>query len=118
MLQIQQITTDASQTQTLILQDGTQMQLSLAYYQQQYGWFMNLTYGSFTLNGVRLTVNPNILRQWKNILPFGLACFATTSPREPTQIADFAAGLFRLFVLTGPEVEQYEAFLTSGVTIG
>jgi hypothetical protein len=118
MLQVQQITTDASQTQTLILQDGSQLQLSLYYSEQQYGWFFDMTYGStFILDGIRMTVNPNILRQWKNLIPFGMACFATTSPREPTQIADFASGLFQVFILTADDVEAYETFITSGVSV-
>lgn len=113
MLQIQQITSDPNQAQTVILQDGTQLQMSLYYSVGQYGWFMNLQYGSnFTLNGVRVTVSPNILRQWGNELPFGLGCFQTTAPREPTQQQDFSSGLFQLYILSSTEVTEYNQFLS------
>jgi len=86
------------------------------YSQQQYGWyFLNLTYGTFELNGLRITVNPDMLYQWKNLIPIGLAC-VTTANREPTQLQDFSSGLFQLYVLTQAEVQQYTEFLHNGGT--
>lgn len=72
---------------------------------------MSLTYNTFVLNGLRVCVSPNMLYQWKNILPFGLGCFITTANREPTQVQDFSSNLFQLFLLTSEEVSQYSEFL-------
>lgn len=99
----------------MLLPDGTQINISLYYSPQQYGWFVtDLTYGSFEIQGLRITVSPNMLHQFRNQLPFGIACFITTANREPTQQQDFSSELFQLFVLDATEVEQYTEFLASG----
>lgn len=112
MLQIDTISTDASQTQTLILPDGTSIQLTIQFVPLQLGWFItDLEYGSFTLNGFRITNSPNMLRQYRNQLPFGLACFST-GDREPSQQQDFSSQNSILYILSAAEVAAYEAFLS------
>lgn len=109
MFIIQQITSDPLQKQTLILTDGTSLQLTLYFRPLQYGWFINeLVYQNFTLQGLRLTVSPNMLRQFKNQIPFGLGCFANNVSREPSQQQDFSSGAFSLYILSKAEVAQYE----------
>lgn len=114
MYQIQTITTDALQVQNFTLADGTQLTITFYFRPRQYGWFINnLTYGSFLLNGLRMTNSPNMLRQFKNQIPFGLACI-TNGLREPTQQADFASGAAKLYILSSSEVEAYEEFVLNG----
>ena len=113
MLQITQLTNDTFQEQTLILSDGTTLFLQLYFVPMQQGWFMpTLTYQNFTLDGLRITNNPNMLRQWQNILPFGLACFSQGS-REPSLQDDFQSGYSSLFILTAAEVAEYEDILSA-----
>lgn len=38
----------------------------------QYAWFMNLTWGTFILKNERISNSPNLLRQWQDIIPFGI----------------------------------------------
>ncbi len=77
----------------------------------QYGWFIrSLVYKGVTINGARITNNPNFLRQFKNQIPFGMACF-TEEEREPTLIEDFSSESSKLYILTEAEVDQYENFL-------
>lgn len=113
MNQIQQITSDSFQTQSIILTDGTLLTVSLNYIPQQYGWFIQkLTYGStFTITNVRVCVSPNMLQQWRNQIPFGIGCYYTTANREPTQQQDFASNLFRLYVLNADDVKAFQDFL-------
>jgi hypothetical protein len=114
MLLITQITGDPQQTMTLTLPNGNTVGIQLYYSQNQMGWFViTLTYLSFTLNGFRITNNPNLLMPWQDIIPFGLACF-TTGNREPTQQQDFASGASQLYIVTQAEVSQYNTFLSSG----
>jgi len=114
MQQIQQISSAPQQQQIVILTDGTQIGLQLYYSQQQYGWFATVSYGSsFIVNNIRLCVSPNLLYQWKNLLPFGIGCFITTANREPTQITDFSSNLFQLYVLDSAEVATYSKYLSS-----
>lgn len=110
--QIQTITDDALQVQNFTLADGSQLQITFYYRPRQIGWFiLNLTYQTFILNEVRITNSPNMLRQFKNQLPFGLAC-VTDQLREPTQQGDFASGAAILYILTAQEVQDYEEFLS------
>lgn len=114
MYKIQQMTTDASQTQNLILPDGSTVTLTIYFIPMQYGWFIqSLSYQDFVLQGVRLTNNPNILQPFKNQIPFGLACFSS-SQREPTLQEDFSTGASSLYILTSEEVEEYAEFLSRG----
>lgn len=115
MLLVQHVTNDALQQQTLVLDDGTSFSIQMYYRPIQQGWFINsLVYGAFTLNGMRIVNSPNMLNQWRNKLPFGLACF-TDGNREPTLQQDFSSTAAKLYVLTQAEVIEFAAYLTTGV---
>ncbi len=114
MLKINQITDDPSQTQRVLLPDGDFFTLSLYFRPMQLGWWISeLTYNSFTLRGLRITTNPNMLFQYQNLIPFGIAC-VTSGNREPSQLQDFSSGAATLYVLTQIECQQY-ATLLAGV---
>lgn len=115
MYQIKQITNDPLQKQTLILPDGTSLELVLYFIPMQYAWVIqSLTYGEFVLNGVRVCNSPNMLYQFKNQIPFGIACFSTNA-REPSQQDDFTSGASTLFILTAAEVEEYAEILSGQI---
>lgn len=112
MLLINQVTSDPKQKRTLLLEDGTAFEMTMHYVPLQFGWFIrNITYLDFSLNNIRITNNPNMLHQFRNQIPFGLACF-TQDNREPTQQEDFSSGASKLYVLTEEEVNDYQEFLT------
>lgn len=117
MYQVQQITTDYFQRQTLVLPNGNTTTLTFKYVPQQYGWFIvSLTYGqNFTLEGLRITNSPNMLHQFRNQIPFGLACFSTND-REPMLLQDFFSGASILYILSAAEVQQYTEFLSGQVS--
>lgn len=113
MLQITQLTANARQQQTIILPNGKNISVTLYYVPMQLGWFItNLSYSGseFEINGLRVTTNPNMLYQFKNQIPFGLACF-TDGNQEPTQQEDFVSGRSKLYILTEEEVEEYTDIL-------
>lgn len=112
MYTIQQITTDPLQTQSLVLPDGTSIQFTIVYKPLQYSWFIqDLVYGDFEIQGARICVSPNMLYQYKNQIPFGLACFSANN-REPTLQDDFSSGNAQLYILTPEEVAEYASFLS------
>ena len=116
MLLIKNLTANAKQSQTLVLPDGSKLVITLEYKASQNGWFYTEISNSkqnLTVKGMRIVNNPNALRQFKNIINFGLACY-TSGNREPTNIQDFASGASQLFVLTQSEVLEYETFLMGG----
>ncbi len=118
MFLIQQITTQPRQSQTLVLPDGSLLNLSIYFIPMQFGWFVtSLTYGDFVLNGLRITVSPNMLRQFKNQIPFGFSCVSNGQNREPSQQQDFSSGAFSLFLLDQAEVNQYEELLAGTLNV-
>lgn len=116
MYKILQITEDPLQDFNLVLLDGSSLQLEIYFRPMQYGWFINsLVYSAsgFTLQGLRITTSPNMLNQFRNQIPFGLACYTQTN-REPTQQQDFSSGASQLFILTAAEVAEYAEVLSNG----
>lgn len=114
MLLIKQITTDPLQQQSVVLPNGQQVLIQLYFRPMQFGWFFNLIqYSDFTLKGLRITNSPNMLYQWRNKIPFGIACYSTEL-REPQLQQDFASNNSKLYLLTAAEVEVYREFLQNG----
>lgn len=107
------LTSDPNQAQNIILLDGSNVPFSMTYFDNQQGWFFNLSYGSnFSLFNRRLVVSPNMLRTWRNIIPFGLALM-TTDGYEPIFITDFISGRASLYILDTDDVQNYENILNS-----
>lgn len=116
MFRIQNISTAARQKQSLVLPDGTLIRISIAYIPLQLGWFIReLSYNNFVLNGVRICNSPNLIYQYRNQVPFGLACFSTIAEREPTQQEDFSSEASKLYILTEAEVNAYAGYLSGQV---
>jgi hypothetical protein len=112
MFIIQKISDRPRQKQNLTLPDGTFISLSIYFIDQQQGWFItNLTYGTFILNGMRITNGKNILHQFRNQIPFGMACISN-GDREPMLIQDFITGNSKLYILTAAEVLAYTVALS------
>lgn len=112
---IQNITDSPLQKTSVLLDDGTTFVMELYYIDMQLGWFINrLEYGDFVLKGKRLCTSPNILHQFKNVLPFGIAC-VTTEDREPSLIEDFLTGASKLYILEKDETDQYQDFISGEV---
>jgi len=108
---IQQITSAASQSQQITLSDGTILTLQLQFIPIQQGWYItSLTYQSFTLSGFRISNSGNILHQYRNQIPFGIACFSNDQ-REPSLQQDFSSGNSNLYLLSAAETLAYAEYL-------
>jgi len=113
---IQNITNGPLQTQTIYLPDGSSFTMTLYFVPLQQGWFItSLSYLTFTLQGLRITVSPNMLNQFQNQIPFGLACFSAQN-REPSQQNDFSSNACQLLLLNADEVAQYQEFLEGNLS--
>lgn len=112
MKQILGITSDAKQIRTFVLDDGSSFNFTMYYSPTQQGWFISeLVYGTFILCSIRITNQPNFLYQFKNRIPFGLAC-AVDGGREATLQEDFSSDAAKLYVLSRAEVNAYAEFLS------
>lgn len=114
MLRIEGITAEAKQRHAVVLPDNTVFTILLVYKPLQLAWFIEeFVYKDFILRGVTVSNYPNILHQWRNILPFGIGCY-TNSNREPTQQEDFESEASKLYVLEASEVDAYQEYLNGG----
>ncbi len=111
MAPIQTITSSPSQSMTIVLPDGSSFAMTITFVPLQSGWFItSLTYKSFTLQGFRISNSPNMLQQYRNQIPFGLACYSTAD-REPSLQYDFSSGNSVIYLMSAAEVTQYEDYL-------
>lgn len=107
MNQITALTDDPRQSLTISLDDNSKVSFSLVFREQQQGWFYSLIYGEFSLNNRRLVTSPNILRQFKNIIPFGIFIDSTDN-LDPAFLEDFSSGRILFYVLNSEDVLTVE----------
>jgi hypothetical protein len=101
------ITSQPKQQLSLVLDDGSTVTALLEYRPQQIGWFADFTWGSWIARGVRLTSSPNMLRQYRQVIPFGLAIIMANNV-DPLNVADFADGSATVFLLNPEDVQLVE----------
>lgn len=110
---IDNLTGFANQVSQLQLPDGSVASMSLLYNGTTERWTMNVTYGNFTCNSIGVCCYPNILRQWKNVIPFGIAC-ATADETDPFDVNDFLTKRAVLYLLTESDVSSVESQIFGG----
>lgn len=113
MNRVEGITDKPKQQTTIVLADGSHVSLLLEYRPNQLGWFYDLAWGDFTVNGLRLVTGPSLLRAFRNVLPFDLAVLATANV-EPLNQADFADGTCQLYLLQGEDISAVNAAVYAG----
>lgn len=105
---IEGISDQPQQQITVPLLGGTSFLLTLSYSLQQGCWFYSINWnGNVVCNGQRLVTSPNVLRQYINTIPFGIACL-TNGNIEPTGIEDLSDGTAQLILLQGADISLVE----------
>jgi hypothetical protein len=107
MRQITEISEDPIQKLDIVTEDNQTFELSLEYSDQQQGWFYSIIFGDLIINGSRIITGLNILRNYKNIIPFGISIL-TDDLSEPIFIDDFSTERVKFIILTQEEVETIE----------
>lgn len=108
MNSIDNLTSDANQITRVVLDDGSTVIIQLVFNAAVQRWTMNLIYGDFQVNGLGICIHPNFMREWRNILPFGLGC-TTIDGADPVFVDDFSSDRATLHVLTEADVADFEA---------
>lgn len=111
MKRISSITNDAKQVVNLVLDDGSRVNMSLEFCPNQLAWFYSLTRGSFSVKNRRLVNSPNLLRQFRNIIPFGICC-TVVDGYEILYQDDFVNGRVNLYTLNSNDVVETETLIT------
>lgn len=95
------------QRMTIMLDNQSNIKFTFEYKANQLGWFFGFQYGNVNYQNIRLTTSYNILRAYRNWLPFGLRC-DTADDEEPMDIDDFASGYAKVYLLTKADVQAIE----------
>lgn len=85
------------------VENGDIVKVSFYYKENQQGWFFDIEYNNFSCKTTQLTNCPNIIRQFQNVLPFGISC-SVNDGGEPWFLNDFLTGRVRVFLLNEDEV--------------
>src|SRR5690348_13907569 len=88
------ITADPKQTFKFQIPDGSVSLFNLRYVENQSGWFYDFQYKGFSVYNRRVVCSPNMLRQFRRIIPeIGLAVYTTDGELmyEPIYISDFSS---------------------------
>ena len=108
MQAITNLDNSADQVTNVVLSDGSVAQFEFIYEPAIERWMFNLTHPDITVNLLNLCAGPNMLRDWRNVIPFGLACLSTDGA-DPFYIDDFQSGRITLYVLNAAEVAAVES---------
>lgn len=112
MIEITEITNDAKQKLNFVGENGEKIVFTLDYQPFQQNWIFSLTYLDFFVSGCSLKNSANILKQYDNILPFGISC-SVRDGTDPYYIDDFTTGRVKITLLTASEAEEIKDFLTA-----
>lgn len=107
MNQLTTISDEADQLLYVNLPDGTLVTVNLAYLAGTQRWMMNLTYKDVVINGIGVCVHPNLLRQFREQIPFGFSCTATNGI-DPIASDDFTNLRCAFFLLSESDIAEIE----------
>lgn len=107
MYKLTQLGNEPMQEIEFLLEDNSSIMFHFEYKANQAGWFFSYKYGDIENKNIRITRNYNMLRSYRNYLPFGARC-DTKDGYEPIDIDDFASGYAEFYVLTPEDVEATE----------
>lgn len=107
MNQVDNLSDDASQLTRVALPDGSLVVLALVYQPATQRWTISVSRNDFSVNNINLCNHPNLLRDFREVIPFGLACVSTDGG-DPVLIEDFVSGRITLYVLTQADVAEVE----------
>lgn len=107
MFKFTQLANEPKQEIKMILDNSNTVTFYFEYKPNQLGWFFGFQYNDINYQNIRLTTTYNVLRAYRNYLPFGLRC-DTLDGEEPLDINDFSTGYATVYLLTKADVEAIE----------
>lgn len=112
MQQLKGFTQSPFQTAKLPLEINEEAIIRLKFSPTQYSWYFDIEYGDIISNGNKLVLGSNILRAFKNIIPFGLA-LKSLDGVDPFKLDDFTGDnpRVKIYLLNEQEVLEVERIL-------
>jgi hypothetical protein len=76
-------------------------------------WYYDMTYQDFSINGNKILLGFDLLSQYKNILPFTLACTSSQDIENPSFEDSFFSGQYNMYTLTREEAGEVNDFVNA-----
>lgn len=116
---IQGLTDNPNQQTSILLPDGSRVMLILGFRPQQLAWYFDLIWtrvdgSTFPIQGLKLVASPNMLRQYRKRIPFGLG-LVTLNSIEPTTQSTFVDGTSQLLLLDAVDISTIEQRVFPGL---
>lgn len=116
MQQLDTFTDAANQLFNVPLADASILQLAFIFRGATQRWTVDIVHPQLTLHGFDLCLGPNIVRQWRNVVPFGIA-LTSVDDLDPVQPQDFQTGRVSVFILSPAEVQQVETDILAPIPL-
>ena len=84
--------------------DNTSVVITLDFFPRSQRWVLSATRDTFSIKGVTLCIHPNLLRSYRRVIPFGIACISKDNV-HPFDINDFQNARIKLYILDNTDVE-------------
>ena len=107
MKKITNVTNEPKQKLTLQTENGEDIEFYLTFEPRVQSWFFSFKYKDKEANNLQVVLHPNILRQFRRIIPFGIGFMGNTKA-EPFNINAFITGACSLVLLNSTEVKNIE----------
>lgn len=107
MKKVVNITNNPKQTVILQTENGEDIDLYLEFKPRVQSWFFSFKYNELESKNLQVCIHPNILRQFKRNINWGLG-FASTNSAEPFSVDSFSTGRCELFLLNEEDVLNIE----------
>lgn len=108
MFEINGISDEPKQTFRLnVLNSDEKATLTMTWRDTQNAWFIDVSYLQFSVKNLKLCRSPNVLGQFKNRIPFGIAC-GSTNKQDPLTLESFRDKVCFLFTLTAEDTQRQE----------
>lgn len=108
MKRIVNISNSPKQKIQLVTDNGDNIEFFLEYKPRVESWFFSFEYKGINVNNLTVCLHPNILRQFKRIIDFGIG-FKSDTKIEPFSIDVFKDGRCSMYLLNEDEVKSVEA---------
>ena len=104
---INELTSNPIQTMKLVLDTKETVQFNLRFMPTQQSWYFDFIYNDIECYGLKVALYPNVLRHFKNMIPFGIM-FTSNDHVEPFKLDDFSTNRIQMFVLNENEIKEIE----------
>ena len=83
------------------------LEVVLNYLPSQQAWYLDLFYKDFSIYGYKVALSPNMLREFRNIIPFGISV-SSMDNIYPMEITAFSSDRVNMYVLDKSDVKELE----------